>query len=84
MIFGLYKTIATVLNKLPTHCMPFSLILGCTRCIHISINRLISRMHEAPEIDVRMRQRDWRTSDERRGLPTRRETQSQYVKHNYS
>ncbi|EGT38614.1 hypothetical protein CAEBREN_29190 [Caenorhabditis brenneri] len=41
-------------------------------------------MHEAPEIDVRMRQRDWRTTEERRGLPTRRETQSQYVKHNYS
>uniref|UniRef100_A0A8R1E0K9 Uncharacterized protein n=1 Tax=Caenorhabditis japonica TaxID=281687 RepID=A0A8R1E0K9_CAEJA len=44
-------------------------------------------MHEAPppEIDVRLRQRDWRHGDERRGMPTRRETtQSQYVKHNYS
>ncbi|CAO4373453.1 unnamed protein product [Caenorhabditis nigoni] len=50
----------------------------------MSFDDLHRMHHEAPEIDVRLRPRDWRASEERRGLPTRRETQSQYVKHNYS
>lgn len=78
-----------LMKKLGARGIPIQMPVPPPPPMHPMYSRAISyddlhRMHEAPEIDVRMRQRDWRTSDERRGLPTRRETQSQYVKHNYS
>ncbi|KAF1757151.1 hypothetical protein GCK72_013606 [Caenorhabditis remanei] len=78
-----------LMKKLGARGIPIQMPVPPPLPMHPMYSRAMSfddlhRMHEAPEIDVRMRQRDWRATEERRGLPTRRETQSQYVKHNYS